>query len=196
MPHPHDSPPKDCLDQAIEEILSNESPAAYSVITAIARTIRQFNLNLEVHALLFDAYLRGKETLKHQEIRVPKAWLKGTAYNLAREEFRRRRRLHDYAPELIDAVFADHGDGPLEGAILQAETAAVLQAMTRLKTEKPDIFELIHLRVVERLAWQDIQIAYEQAHPGESVTEDALRKRYSRGRKYLRSIFHEVMPVD
>lgn len=197
MPHSHDSSPNDCLDQAIEEILSNKSSAAYSVITAIERMIRQFNLNTEAHVLLFEAYLRGKDALDDsKEIQVPKAWLKGTAYNLAREKFRKQRKLHDYAPELMDVLFAEHSNSPLDEAILREEIAAVLQAMTRLKTEKPDVFELIHLRVVEGLAWREIKGWYEQAHPGKAITEDNLRQRYCRGRRYLRSIFHEVMPVE
>lgn len=186
--------PQDCFDQAIAEILSKDSSSAYSIISAIERTIRQFKLNTEAHGLLFDAYLCGKKALSQgKEIRNPMAWLKGTAYNLAREQSRKGRKTHAFAPDLIDMIFPDEGDNPLDYAILEEEIAAVIQAVAQLRAEKPETFLLIHQRVVEGLSWQEIVGLHNQDHLAAEVTEEALRQRFSRGRKYLRSIFHEVM---
>lgn len=188
---------QDCLDQAIEEILGKDNPSAYSVITAIERIIRQFKLDIEAHGLLFDAYLCGKKALQQgKEIRSPQAWLKGTAYNLAREKSRKRKRTQAYSPELIDSLFADEGDSPMDIAILEEEIKAVFQTVERLRKEKPEIYTLLHQRIVEGLSWQEIKTFYEQQDGEENITEVALRQRFSRGRKYLRSIFHEVVPAQ
>ncbi|MDB9524511.1 sigma-70 family RNA polymerase sigma factor [Oscillatoria sp. CS-180] len=187
---------QDCFDQAIESILGKENPAAYSVFTAIKRTIRQFKLDVEPHGLLFDAYLHGKKALQQgKEIRNPKAWLKGTAYNLAREKHRKRKKTYAYAPELMEVMFSDEDDSPMERAILEEEILAVFQAVHQLQEEKPDIYRLIHQRVVEELSWQEIQSIYTRENGGQDISEATLRQRFSRGRKYLRSIFHRVMTV-
>jgi DNA-directed RNA polymerase specialized sigma24 family protein len=205
MPHSHNSrgdreslpsfvDQEDCFDQAIEEILGKQNPAAYSVFTAIERMVRQFKLDIEAHGLLFDAYLRGKKALQQgKEIRNPQAWLKGTAYNLAREKFRKRKKTHAYSPDLIDALFSDERDSPMDVAILEEEIMAIYEAVGRLRQERPETFRLIHQRVVEGLSWQEIKAIYEREHEGEVITEVSLRQRFSRGRKYLRSIFHEVV---
>lgn len=184
-------PHQDALDQAIEEILGKENPTAYSVFTAVERIIRQFKLDMEAHALLFEAYLRGKKTLHSgTAIRNPQAWLRGTAYNIAREKSRKRQRSLAYSPDLIEALIPCDADGPLDKAILEEEIQAAFKAAKRLQSEKPDIFLLIHQRVVEELSWQEIQANY--AKSGETISEATLRQRFSRGRKYLRLIFHEV----
>jgi DNA-directed RNA polymerase specialized sigma24 family protein len=184
---------QDCFDQALEEILGKNNPAAYSVFTAMERMVRQFKLDIEAYGLLFDAYLCGKKALQQgKDIRNPTAWLKGTAYNLAREKYRKRKRIHTYAPELIDVLFSEEINSPLENAILEEEIVTVFQAIDRLRQEKPDVFKLMHQRVVENLSWQEIKAYYDRENAGEDITEVTLRQRYSRGRKYLRSIFHEV----
>jgi len=205
MPHSHNSKgdrdpfpsfveKQDCFDQAIEEILGKNNPAAYSVITAIERIVRQFKLDIEAHSLLFDAYLCGKKALQQgKEIRNPQAWLKGTAYNLAREKFRKKKKTHAYSPDLIDVLFPDEANSPLDSAIIEEEILAVFQAVCQLREEKPEIFVLIHQRVVEGLSWQEIKMIHERENEGEGITEATLRQRFSRGRKYLRSIFHEVV---
>ncbi|MEO0985861.1 MAG: sigma-70 family RNA polymerase sigma factor [Cyanobacteria bacterium J06639_14] len=187
---------QDVLDQAIEEILGKENPAAYSIFTAAERMVRQFNLDVEAYGLLFDAYLCGKKALQQgKEIRHPQAWLRGTAYNIAREKSRKLKRIHSYSPDIIDALFSDERDSPTEKAILEEEMAVAIKAMQTLREEKPHIFELIHQRVIEEKSWQEIQLSYAVTHQGETISETTLRQRYSRGRKYLRSIFHRVTTI-
>ena len=91
-PYPEFVEPQDCFDQALEAILSPDNPAAYYVFTAMERIVRQFKLEIEAHGLLFDAYLCGKKALQQGKvIHYPQAWLKGTAFNLAREKYRKRK---------------------------------------------------------------------------------------------------------
>ena len=157
-PFPEFVEPQDCFDQALEEILGPDNPTAYSVFTAMERMVRQFNLDVEAHGLLFDAYLCGKKALQQGKvIRNPKAWLKGAAFNLAREKHRKRRKTCAYAPNLMDAMFADEGDSPMDYAILDEELRAVVRAVCRLQIEHPDVFHLIHQKVVEGLSWREIQ---------------------------------------
>ncbi|MEL6384720.1 MAG: sigma-70 family RNA polymerase sigma factor [Cyanobacteria bacterium J06626_18] len=188
---------QDVLDQAIEEILGKENPAAYSIFTAVERIVRQFKLDVEAHGLLFDAYLRGKKALQQgKEIQNPQAWLRGSAYNIAREKSRKQKRVRSYSPEVIDVLFSDEGNLPLERAILEEEMLAAIKAMRTLQKEKPDTFNLIHQRVVEEKSWQEIQSNYANTNQGKTISESALRQRYSRGRKHLRSIFHRVTTVN
>lgn len=188
---------QDPLDQAIEEILGKENPAAYSVFTAAERMVRQFKLDMEAYGLLFEAYLCGKKALQQgKEIRNPHAWLRGAAYNVAREKSRKRRRVHSYSPDIIDVIFPDEGDGPLDIAILEEEIATVIKAMRALREEKPEIFDLIHQRLIEERSWQEIQAIHAENHGGEVISETTLRQRYSRGRKYLRSLFHREQHLD
>lgn len=194
---PFPSPPEqpDCFDEVIAQVLGKDHSSAYSMITAMERIIQQYKLvDMEAHGLLFEAYLRGKQALKQgKTIHHPQAWLKGTARNLAREKSRKARKTVAYPPELMDVLFpADEGNGMIDNAILEEEIQAVFEATQKLQQEHPEIFHLIHLRVVEGLSWQHIKQIYGQDKPGEDITEAALRKRFSRGRKYLRSIFHEV----
>ena len=188
---------QDILDQAIEEILGKENPAAYSVFTAAERIIRQFSLDMEAHGLLFEAYLCGKKALQQgKKIRNPHAWLKGTAYNIAREKSRKRKRTYSYAPDILDVILPDERDSPLDKAILEEEIATVLKAMAILQEEKPEIFSLIYQRLIEEKSWQEIQSAYADNPGGETLSETTLRQRYSRGRKYLRSLFHREQLLD
>ncbi|MGD1928761.1 MAG: RNA polymerase sigma factor [Leptolyngbyaceae cyanobacterium] len=196
-PFPEFVDPQDCFDEALEEILGPDNPTAYSVFTAMERMVRQFNLDVEAHGLLFDAYLCGKKALQQGKvIRNPKAWLKGTAFNLAREKHRKRRKTCAYAPNLMDAMFADEGDSPMDYAILDEELRAVVRAVCRLQIEHPDVFHLIHQKVVEGLSWREIQERYVQESGRDDINEAALRQRFSRGRRYLRKIFHEVMTAQ
>ena len=170
---------QDILDQAIEEILSKENPAAYSILTAIERIVRQFNLDMEAHGLLFDAYLCGKKALQQgKEIRNPQAWLRGSAYNLAREKSRKLRRLRNYAPDILDVLFSDERNTPMERAILEEEMLFAFKAMQTLREEKPEIFDLIYQRVVEEKSWQEIQSAYVGTNKGEVVSEETLRREH------------------
>jgi DNA-directed RNA polymerase specialized sigma24 family protein len=186
-------PQADTLDQAVEEILGKNNPSAYSILTAMKRIVRQFNLDIEAHGLLFDAYLCGKKALQQgKEIHNPKAWLKGTAYNLAREKSRKRKKVNSCSPDFIDSFFPYEGDGPVDSAVLEEEISAVFKAAQRLQAEKPDVFMLIHQRVVEEMSWQEIKAEHAKKNNGQTISEATLRKRFSRGRKYLRSIFHEA----
>lgn len=192
-PFPQFVEEQDCFDQALEEILGRQNPAAYSVFTAMERIVRQFKLDIEAYGLLFDAYLCGKKALQQGKIiHNPTAWLKGTAYNLAREKYRKRKRTHAYAPELMDVLFSEEMDSPMDSAILEEEIVAVIHAVNKLREERPEDFMLIHQRIVEGLSWKEIQALYVTDENGSSVTEVALRQRFSRGRKSLRSIFHQV----
>ncbi|MGF1524986.1 MAG: RNA polymerase sigma factor [Leptolyngbyaceae cyanobacterium] len=188
---------QDILDQAIEEILGKENPAAYSIFTAIERIVRQFKLDIEACGLLFEAYLCGKKTLQQgKKIRNPQAWLRGSAYNIAREKSRKLRRVRAYSPEIMEVLFSEEGNTPMEKAILEEEMLAAVKAVQTLREEKPEIFDLIHQRVIEEKSWQEIQFTYANANPGKTISEATLRQRYSRGRKYLRSIFHRVTTVS
>jgi DNA-directed RNA polymerase specialized sigma24 family protein len=82
---------EDVLDLAIEEVLGNRNPYAYSVLSAIKRSLRQFRLSsrIEAYEILHEAYLRGKSLIRSgQTIRNPHAWLKATAFNIVREKYR------------------------------------------------------------------------------------------------------------
>lgn len=184
----------DSLDRAIEEILGHKNPGAYSIFTAIERFIRQFKLSpdVEAHGLLSEAYLCGKKAIAAgQPIHNPHAWLKGTAYNLAREKARKQRP-YAIAPEIVAAIEPDRGVSPEVQAMLNEQMDALYHALRTLWKEDREVVELLYQRCVEGKSWREISSSYAQPAIAAKVSEVTLRQRLSRGRKRLRSIFHRV----
>lgn len=187
------SPDQDILDYAIEEILGNNNPYSYSVLTSIRFRLQQFKLTarIEAHEVLCEAYLRGKKYLQSgQQISNPHAWLKKTAFNIVRERSRRLRD-HPTEPGILCDLVRDQREGPLSQQALREEIEAVIQALHTLRDEEPEAAELLYLRTIEKWSWQQIrQWLIDQGRT--APNEATLRQRGARAKKRLRRIFHTV----
>ena len=185
--------PQDVMDYALEEILTKRNPYAYSTLTAIQRTLRQYQLSprIEAYEVLNEAYLRGKKYLQTgKDIRNPHAWLKATAFRVVCE---RRRKLVAglLEPHLIDALEPDEGMNPLQRQILEEDYSTLNQALHQLREEEPEATYLLYLRTLEEWSWAEIRARLLAIHQ-QAPSEATLRQRGSRAKKRLRQIFIEM----
>lgn len=190
-------PSRDIFDQALEEILERESPIAYSIITGTQRMINQFRLKgVEPNDLLIQAYLRGKDALRAgKQVNNAVAWLRGTVYNIVREEASRRRKTCSFSPDWIENLCIDSRYDPQALAGLEEEISALHRSLSRLKREAPQVFFLIEERYNWGKSWQEIEVSYVARFGEVGISQDTLRQRCSRGLKNLRRFFHEVYSV-
>lgn len=180
---------QDVMDYALKEILTQRNPYAYSTLTTIERTLRQYQLSprIEAYEVLNEAYLRGKKYLQTGDIHNPYAWLKATAFRVVCE--RHRKLVADLLePHLIDALEPDEGMAPLQRQILEEDYSTLHQALNRLRKEEPEATYLLYLRTLEEWSWAEIRTRLLAIHQ-QAPSEATLRQRASRAKKRLRQIF-------
>jgi predicted RNA polymerase sigma factor len=187
---PANAPAQDVFDQALSDILGKDNPQAYSILSAIQRTLNQYHLSdqYEVYEILHEAYLRGKKKLQTGEIiRNPYAWLRATAFNIVYER-KRKQRSSATDPQVIEAVLADPRLTLMQQQILNSEIDLLYEALAVLYQEDPEGTCLLYLRHVRALSWG--QIGQWLAAEGRPLPNDAtLRQRASRAKRRLRTIF-------
>ncbi|MGB3202557.1 MAG: sigma-70 family RNA polymerase sigma factor [Nodosilinea sp.] len=187
---PADAPAPDVFDQALSDILGQDNPYAYPLLSVIQRTLHQYHLSTqyEAHEILHEAYLRGKKKLQTGEvIRNPYAWLKATAVHVIYE---RKRKHRDSAtdPQVMESALPDLRLNLMQQQIIAEELDLLYQALQRLNQEDPEATCLLYLRTVRDWSWSQIsQWLMAEGHP--VSTEAALRQRASRARRRLRDIF-------
>ena len=188
-------PSEDILNLAIEEIFGKGNPSAYSTLTAIERSLRQFHLTSRIEAseILAEAYLRGKKFLQTgQMINNPHAWLKKTAFNIIREHSRKFRK-YLVEPYEEGKTLENPSTNLVEKQGIESDLADLYQAFKLLAEEEPEGAQLLYLKIIQGLSWQEIHEILSQE--GENVPNLAtLRQRASRAKKRLRHIFHSVAP--
>ena len=189
---PH-QPSADILDLAIEEILGKGNPVSYSTLTTIQRSLRQFHLTsrIETTEVLAEAYLRGKKFLRSGKmINNPHAWLKKTAFNIVREYSRKFRK---YAAEPYDEqkTAEDPMTNLVDVQVIESDLADLRQAIRLLAQEEPEAANLLYLKIIRGLSWQEIHDILLQTHQ-EVASLTTLRQRASRAKRRLRYLFHHV----
>ena len=187
---PANAPAQDVFDQALSDILGKDNPQAYSILSAIQRTLNQYHLSdqYEVYEILHEAYLRGKKKLQTGEIICnPYAWLRATSFNIVYER-KRKQRSSATDPQVIEAVLADPRLTLMQQQILNSEIDLLYEALEVLYQEDPEGTCLLYLRHVRALSWG--QIGQWLAAEGRTLPNDAtLRQRASRAKRRLRTIF-------
>ena len=183
------------LDRAMMEILTAGNSYAYSVLTAIERSLQQFHLSgsHQPCEILHSAYLRGQNLLRQGgTIDRPHAWLKATAYNIVREISRRCRRVQTTDCQVLEQSIPSHYQiDAAEFADIERDLEALRVALLQLVKKDPEGFHLLFLRYVEGLSWSEIrQQIYGDCE--NAPTEAALRQRLCRCKKHLRQLFHGV----
>lgn len=197
-PHP---PETRQFNAEIQFLLKPENPHARSLLAFIRRTIRQFKLGDHITEIdiFIEAYLRGVKYTQTMgaTIQHPKAWMRSTAYFIIRECHRERSRyLRVASDELLDHYLMRNclsdlmADQLVGEAFIEAEIAAVIQAMSRLDPLERRIIELKH---IDGLSWKEVlqQLILENHPP---LRGDALRKRGQRALQRLRQLYHEIRP--
>lgn len=164
--------------------------------------LRQFNMinNYSPDDIIIDTISRwNKKTKKGEQVPNVEAWMKLTALNCIRELYRQDHRvtvsmrvnLHDPStfetnPSLLQAVIAasetnieDEGEDRWQ---------QVREVMSKLPEDKR---ELLELRVVEELSWNEVGSRY--AAQGKNVKVATLRKRGERALEELREALLEMV---
>jgi DNA-directed RNA polymerase specialized sigma24 family protein len=180
----------DVFDQALTEILGQENPQAYSIMSAIQRMLKQYRLasQIEPFEILHEAYLRGKQKLQTGEtITNVYAWLRSTAFYVISE---RKRKDRDGAtePHVLEAVVQDEHISPMQQQILAEELKLLYQSLAKLQQEDPASARLLALKTFQDWSWGDIRgWLISQGEP--AASEATLRQRASRAKRRLREIF-------
>ncbi|MGB5975439.1 MAG: sigma-70 family RNA polymerase sigma factor [Nodosilinea sp.] len=187
---PADAPAQDVFDQALSDILGRDNPRAYSVLSAIQRTLKQYNLDnqYEAYDILHEAYLRGKKKIQAGDIiRNPHAWLRATAFHVIYER-KRKHRASATDPQVIEAALPDPRLGLIQQQMITEELDLLYKALGLLHQEDPEATCLLYLRTVRDWSWPQIsRWLIDQGQP--TATEAALRQRASRAKRRLRDIF-------
>ncbi|MEA5450535.1 hypothetical protein VB780_18290 [Leptolyngbya sp. CCNP1308] len=186
---PADAPAPDVFDQALSEILGQDNPHAYPILSAIQRTLQQYHLEaqFEAYEILHEAYLRGKRKLQTGEvIRNPYAWLKATAFHVIYER-KRKHRTSATDPQVMEAVLPDYRLNLMQQQMLSEELDLLYQALHLLHQEDPAGTCLLYLRTVRGWSWSQIS-AWLSAEGQPATREAALRQRASRAKRRLHDI--------
>ncbi|MBD2078445.1 sigma-70 family RNA polymerase sigma factor [Leptolyngbya sp. FACHB-17] len=187
---------KDCqrraLDEVMDQILSQDSPHAYSIITMVRHYIQQFKLDSHVEPadILHEAYLRGlRATDQGTRITSCRPWIKGTARYIVLERSRQRRRELPTDPQaaVLDTL-SESGDRCEESR--NHNFTIFLKVLERYRSENPRVAELMDWRFLEKLSWSAIRKRLLE-RDGEAPSEEALRQRATRAKRELRRLFHE-----
>ncbi len=181
------------LDKALDEILGKNNPYAYTMFSFIKRALRQYQLHwrMEPHDVLHEAYQRGIAALKAgKAITNPHAWLKKTSFNIIREYSRSKKGIPT-DPAILSDVVSDDDDEPMGQLIWQEELQDLRETIAIFAREEPEAFELLCLRTLDRLSWQDIAEQW-SAKYRQPINDVALRKKLSRAKKKFRLLFHRL----
>lgn len=186
LPPPSGPTPCQLFKTEIYCLLQAESPRARSLLSYIRRTLRQYGLaGIYNESDIFnEAYIRGiTYTLKGEEIKSPKAWMRKTAFHIISELSRDSKRCG-----LLDH---DCPDNPLvDEEAIDLDLQTVRAALDELS---PEDRRIIKLKAIEGLSWKEVQqqlVEIGEVHQ----TEEALRKRGQRAMQKLRDLFHAQRP--
>lgn len=198
-----DDCPSEQLKIVIQEILSDSSPHPYSFISMVQRFLMQYGLARisEPHEIIHMAYERAiAAQAKSVTIHNYKAWLRSTCLNIVREKSRQHRRELSTDPQshtFERQVSVDYAleqqlglESPSTRLTREQQIQLLLRALAQLMEMRPDIGQLMRLRLLYEYDWAKIQ--HILAESGEVHKAATLRKRASRGKRLLRRIYHQL----
>ncbi|MGB3616176.1 MAG: hypothetical protein WBA10_20450 [Elainellaceae cyanobacterium] len=199
MSNSSDDSPSEQLQATIREILSTSSAHPYSFISMVKRFILQYDLDrfTHPHEIINIAYERAIAAEKKQVTIVNyKAWLRSTCLNIVRETSRQHRKELSMNPQshAFDSLISAENTAETEEDVAQLTREQrihlLLKALEQLIEMRPDIGQLMRLRLLNEYDWADIQQIL--AEDGETCKTATLRKRASRGKRLLRRIYHQL----
>ena len=187
---PHEPEREEQLKQLNEiamTILSNQdNPSLPKILLFIKRTLVQFHLHTFVHEreVFIKAYLRTYRQIQAGKSiqRLPE-YLKGVSFNIIREYNRSRQKAESLNQRLICESFSNAETNvypELEGM----EASKVETVLKTFQQSNPDDWEILKLRFVQGLSWQDIagKLSWDKR-------VDSLRSKGKRALERLRKQF-------
>lgn len=164
--------------------------------------LRQFNMtkNYSPDDIIIETISRwDRKTKKGEQIPNVEGWMKLTAFNCIREFHRQDHRVTaSMSVNLYDPSTFETNPSLLQAVIAKSETSIedegedrwqqVREVMSKLSEDKR---ELLELRVIEELSWNEVASHY--AAQGKNVKVAALRKRGERALEELREALLEMV---
>ena len=181
------------LNEMMQQILSLDSPQAYSMIATVNRYIQYSGLYSQVQPadILNEAYWRAeKATRQGTHIRSCRAWIKGTCRFIVFELARQQRRERPTDPQSAALETSYEPENECEER-WDRNFAILRQAFESLRQNDPETAELLDWRILKKLSWLKVRERL-RAEGREVPTEEALRQRASRANRKLRRLFHEL----
>lgn len=178
-----------------KEILRRGSPYSYSTFTFVQARIRQFRLGTRIEAedVLIEAYMRGVKKIRSGEtIYNPLSWLKGTCFNIIREESRKLKRELSVDPESICTTLRAISDDLSLREAIEDDLKILNKALEMLQRETPNRYKLLQLKILEEMSWKEVRQCL-TIEEGRNISDPALRQRLAQAKKHLRAIFHTLI---
>ena len=186
------------LTDVVGSVLSDRARGhRRKLLLTIQRSLRQFHLDsqLEESDIPIDAYIRTRTRIEAGECieNIP-AWLNRVSFNIIREASKKR----DQCQRLTDRLICNDCGQPnpansIEDPYAREEDIEAL-FLSLHQLSQPDL-ELLMLRVVKGLSWQEISqrsIDSEEDCKKPRVLQQRLRKRGERALKRLRDAFISI----
>ena len=202
LSHPND--PVERLNCAISSILDPRDSRAFSFKAYVKNRIRQYNLTsyLDANEVINEAYQRAISTIESgKDVQQWQAWLKTTCFNIVRERSRDRKRHPSIDPQSVviaNLQFNQMGHIPERGeeaARVRAAKKRVIclrRALEEYAKLDPDLSLLLQMKLVDQWSWQRIREHLVQQSSDEVPSLSALRKRASRAKTKIRSLYHRI----
>lgn len=186
------------LSEIVTKSLSEDSDENIHVIFFfIKRILRQFRLDRQFQEsdILIETYLRIRKKIESEEsiyIRNMQAYFKSVAFNIVREKSRERKKA-DYSLEHL----IDHGYGfqDKNSEIDDSGIDQISKLSKALKKLSDEDFELIQLRIIKGLSWNQINDYINHSKDNinnKKLSVSTLRKRGERALKRLREAYFSI----
>ena len=178
------------LAEIVNNALSeNRDERTRTIFFFIKRSLRQFRLygQLQESDILLDAYLRVRKKIESEEsIQNMPAYLSRVAFNIIREQSKRKKRSEDLRLRLINN---SHGYPNRTSGVDETDSDKISILLKSLGELKSEDLELIQLRIVEGLSWKEISeylSSNKDKEHSKKLSQNVLRKRGERALKRLR----------
>jgi DNA-directed RNA polymerase specialized sigma24 family protein len=171
------------LHEVIAQMLTSKgNDTSQKLLLFIKRTLRQFNLDHQLHEseIVIEAYVRTHKKIEAGEIieNIP-SWLNGVSFNIIREHSRKAVKSKILPSKIYTESFSySEIDSPL---VDSQEIESLLAAWKQLK---PEEVELLILRHVRCLSWQEISDYLEQKE-GETTKKRSVVSLRKKGERAL-----------
>jgi DNA-directed RNA polymerase specialized sigma24 family protein len=180
------------LTTVINNLLSEEKDeATRKIFFFIKRSLNQFKLNsqLEESDILSEAYLRVRKKIESGElIQNMPAYLNRVAFNIIREKSKKKKKSEDLHIRLINNSHGVTDTASRTDDLDSYQITILLKALEELNSED---FELIQLRIVKGLSWNEISDYrnYSKDNENKKRLSANTRKKGERALKRLRKAY-------
>lgn len=138
--------------------------------------------------ILSEAYLRTASAIRQgREVTNVQGWLRSTSLNIIAELSRQDKKQKSLEDKVKHFTFIEPD---LYRENFSVDEQVLKDLSLALKTLSPEDSEIISLRFIQQLSWQDISKLYEKR--GDLVSVTAIRKRGQRALERLRQSFHKL----